>query len=399
MSGIRKKNRIYLFLLLLVALFLVLKVIRGTTITDEQGGIWNIIQVLFVGMGIYILFSNNRSYRSVNVIRYYLLFFIYIWILAFFPFITAYRIGVNEWFHFLTIPYGVMVVLIFYSVGGKADLKQYSWVLWFCFVIISILFFRGMQSFRLDAIRSGSTSDVYYIVGLLPIILINTVKKYKIVPLLIAFSCILMSNKRGAFFILGALMIIYYVMPDVTKKKANNLFGRLLLVSIVLAASYFFMILMTSLYDFNMLNRMEQIEEDGGSGRWDRWVYLMTMLFGSKSVVRLFFGYGRGAACDFTGGHAHNDFVEFLFDYGVIALILYIVFYVAMIKEGVSMYKHGYLYTREYFCTVAIAIGMSLYSFYAIDCTWITSSSVCFGLLLADWNKYKSNGYQYTYSK
>ena len=391
----RKYNFYYLILLLLVVAFLILKILRGTTNTSEQGGIWNIIQVLFVGIGVCILFSNNNSYRSVKGIRRYLAFFIYIWILAFIPFIASYRIGLEELFHFLTVPYGVMVLLVFFSIGMKTDLKMYSWILWFCFVLSSILFFRGMQSFRTDEIRTGSTSDVYYIVGLLPIILINTAKRYRIIPFFIALFCILISNKRGAFIILGVMMIIYYVMPEGSKKKASNILGRLILVSIVLAASYYIMGLITSIYDFNMLSRMEQIEEDGGSGRWDRWVYLVSKIFGSNSVIRLLFGYGRGEVVDITGGNAHNDFVEFLFDYGIIALILYIAFYVAMIKEGIDMHKHGYLYDREYFCTVAIALGMSLYSFYAIDCTWITSSSVCFGLLLSDWNKFKRNGYQY----
>lgn len=394
MSMVRKHNYLYLVLLLLVVAFLILKILRGTTISDERGGIWNVIQVLFVGIGVYFLLSRNKSYRSIKVIRYYLAFFIYIWFLAFIPFITSYKIGLSEWFHFLTIPYGVMVLLAFFSIGRKADLKQYSWILWSCFVIISLLFFRGMQSFRSDAVRIGATSDVYYIVGLLPIILINTVKRYKIVPFLIAFACILMSNKRGAFFILAAMMVIYYILPSGTNKRSNNLVGRFVLVSIVLAVAYFFMIWMTSIYDFNMLNRMEQIEEDGGSGRWDRWVFLVSKFFGSNSIIRLMFGYGSGAVLDLlSGGHAHNDFVELLFDYGIVALILYIVFYVAMIREGLSMYKRGYSYTREYFCSVAIAIGMSLYSFYAIDYTWITCSSVCFGMILSDWNKYKKNAY------
>lgn len=398
MSGVREKNSTYLFLLLIVALFLVLKVIRGTTITDEQGGIWNVIQVLFVGIGVYLLLSSNKSYRSIKAIRYYLFFFIYIWLLAFIPFVSAYKMGMNEWYHFLTIPYGVMVLLTFYSIGNKVDLKQYSWILWSCFVVISIVFFRGMQVFRSEAIRVGSTSDVYYIVGLLPFILINTVKRYRIVPFLIVFACILMSNKRGAFIILGAMMVIYYIMPSGPNKKTNNIVGRLVLVSIVLAVAYLFMIWMTSIYNFNMLNRMEQIEEDGGSGRLDRWGLLMSRLFESDSAFRLLFGFGKGAVWKKLGGHAHNDFVEFSYDYGLIAVIFYLAFYVALIKEGIRMYRHGYLYTREYFCTVAIALGMSIYSFYAIDSTYITGSSICFGLILSDWNKYKKNGYQYTYS-
>jgi len=393
MSEVKGKNRAYLFLLLLVVLFLILKVIRGTTISDEQGGIWNVIQVLFVGIGVYLLLSSNKSYRSIKAIRYYIVFFIYIWLLASIPFLTAYRMGINEWYHFLTIPYGVMVLLTFYSIGNKVDIKQYSWILWCCFAVISILFFNGFQFFRSESIRVGTTSDVYYIVGLLPFILINTVKRYRIVPFLIVFACILMSNKRGAFIIFGSMMVIYYIMPSGPNKKTNNIIGRLLLVSIVLAVAYYFMMWMTSIYNFNMLNRMEQIEEDGGSGRLDRWSFLISEMFNGNSTFRLLFGFGNGAVLEKTGGRAHNDFVQFLFDYGVIAVILYIVFYVALIKEGIRMYKHGYLYTREYFCTVATALGMSLYSFYAIDCTYITSSSFCFGIILADWNKYKKNGY------
>lgn len=398
MSEVRRKNRAYLFLLLLVVLFMILKVIRGTTISDEQGGIWNYIQVLFVGIGVYLLLSSDKSYRSIKAIRYYIVFFIYIWLLASIPFLTAYRMRIYEWYHFLTIPYGVMVLLTFYSIGNKVDIKQYSWVLWGCFAVISILFFRGFQYFRSEAIRVGSTSDVYYIVGLLPFILINTVKRYRIVPFLIVFACILMSNKRGAFIILGAMMVIYYIMPSGPNKKTNNLIGRLVLVSIVLAVAYYFMMWMTSIYNFNMLNRMEQIEEDGGSGRLDRWSFLISEMFNGKSTIRLLFGFGNGAVWDKIGGHAHNDFVEFLYNYGLIALILYIVFYVALIIEGIRMFRHGYLYTREYFCTVSIALGMSLYSFYAIDSTYITGSSICFGLILSDWNKFKKNGYQYTYS-
>lgn len=398
MSEVRRKNRAYLFLLLIVVLFLVLKVIRGTTISDEQGGIWNYIQVLFVGIGVYLLLSSDKSYRSIKAIRYYLVFFIYIWLLASIPFFTAYRMGIIEWYHFLTIPYGVMVLLTFYSIGNKVDIKQYSWVLWGCFAVISILFFRGFQYFRSEAIRVGSTSDVYYIVSLLPFILINTVKRYRIVPFLILFACILMSNKRGAFIIFGAMMVIYYIMPSGPNKKTNNLVGRLVLVSIALAVAYYFMMWMTSIYNFNMLNRLEQIEEDGGSGRLDRWSFLISEMFNGNSPFRLLFGFGNGAVWNKIGVHAHNDFVEFLYNYGLIALILYIVFYVALIIEGIRMFRHGYLYTREYFCTVSIALGMSLYSFYAIDSTYITGSSICFGLILSDWNKFKKNGYQYTYS-
>ena len=107
----------------------------------------------------------------------------------------------------------------------------------------------------------------------------------------------------------------------------------------------------------------------------------------------MLFGNGNGSIGELVGGHAHNDFLEFLYEYGLFAFVLYVVFYILLIKETIKMYKHGYVYAKEFTCSVVVALCMSMFSFYAIDCTHITSSSICQGLILADWYKFKMNGY------
>ena len=116
----------------------------------------------------------------------------------------------------------------------------------------------------------------------------------------------------------------------------------------------------------------------------------MNLIGNESSVIELLFGHGSGSVVNTVGGHAHNDFLEFLFDYGLFAFVLYVMFYVFLIKESIKMYKQGYPYAREFMCSVSVALGMSMFSFYAVDCTHITPSSICFGLLLADWYKYKN---------
>ena len=103
----------------------------------------------------------------------------------------------------------------------------------------------------------------------------------------------------------------------------------------------------------------------------------------------MLFGHGSGAVTKLVGGHAHNDYFEFLYDYGLFAFGFYVLFYVLLLKEVIMMYRRKYVYTREFLCSVIVALCMSIFSFYAVDCTHITSSSICQGLILADWYRYR----------
>ena len=56
----KKDNTQYLLVLILLSAFLILKVLRGfvgagAVSSMEQGGIWNVIQLVFVFLGIIIL--------------------------------------------------------------------------------------------------------------------------------------------------------------------------------------------------------------------------------------------------------------------------------------------------------------------------------------------------------
>lgn len=389
-----KRSFIYFIYLFLAAVFFIMKMIRGFSGSGEAGGIWNVIQLLFVASGVFVLLSKETTYNSFRCVKLYLGFFLYVWFLSLFPFMFG-KMDVSHVFGFLTVPYGVMVLLTFYYVGRKTDIKQYWWILMAAFYVISAILFTAMRSFRMYMGDQGALADIYYIVTLLPLVMLYTPTKLKILPFLVAFVCVAMTGKRGAFLAMGLVMIVYFLLPFSENGKAakGNVFVRLIVFSAVFALIWIVINKAVGLYNLNIFDRLDKMDEDGGSGRVDRWRLLLSLFGAESSVFQLLFGHGSGAVVNMIGGHAHNDFLEFYYNYGIFAVLLYALFFAALIRETVKMYKKKYTYAREFLCSVGIALCMSFFSFYAIDCTHITASSICFGLILADWYKYQTNDY------
>ena len=391
----KNSSFIYLIYLFLAAVFLVMKMIRGFSGSEETGGIWNIIQLIFVASGVFVLFSKERTYNTFLCVRLYLVFFLYIWFLSLFPFLFG-RMDVSHIFNFATVPYGGMVLLSFYYVGRKAEIKHHWWVLMATFYVISAILFTAMRSFRMYLGDQGALADVYYVVTLLPLVMLYTPKKLKLLPFLIAFVVVAMTGKRGAFVALLLIMVVYFLLPY-SEKGQKSLRGSLVVRLIVFAAVFILLWYVLNkavgLYNLNIFDRLDKMDEDGGSGRVDRWRLLLSLFGSESSVFQLLFGHGSGAVVKMIGGHAHNDFLEFYYNYGIFAALLYVVFFILLIREGIKMYRRKYTYAREFMCSIIIALCMSFFSFYAIDCTHITASSICFGLILADWYKFKFSEY------
>jgi O-antigen ligase len=390
-----QRNIGYLLLLFLAAALVLLKVWRGLLYqTEQQGGIWNVIQVFLVGTGVLCIFSKSKTFMSLHCIKTYLFFFLYIWFLSLFPFLGS-DFDIPHIFRFLVIPYGVMSLLTFYTIGYKANIRQYPWVLGITFLVLFYWMFTKWRAYNLSIIDSnGAVADVYYLVGLLPIVLLYTPQKFKIVPFLLAFIVVVMSSKRGALVAVVLMLVVYFFFAGSQRNgKKTNIVLRILVFSFALILVYYVVVRMVGQYDLNIFYRMEKLGDDGGSGRTERWGAILNAFSIDSNILQMLFGHGDGSVTRLVGGHAHNDFLEFLYDYGLFAFVLYVAFYVFLIKEVLRMYKRKYVYAREFACSVIVALCMSMFSFYAVDCTHITSSSICQGLILADWYKFKTNEY------
>lgn len=380
-------GKLYLVTLLALAAFLILKVQRGFSVTEEQGGIWNIIQVIFVIGGLYSSYSLNRQATPFSIIKIYKILMYTVWIMSIPFFLFSETKGFSTIFRFLMVPYGMLVFMLFYNLGLNNDIKKYPYIIYTAFFVIFYLLFKAMGMYYLVQDDKGAVADVYYVVGLLPLIFIYTPPKMRIVPFLIACVAVMMTAKRNGFIALATILILYFLPKD--SKGGKSYFLRFFSFLIILVISYVVITKLTSIYELNMFDRLAKLNEDGGANRATFWSKLIDVMSNESNILPFIVGHGHGATYELLNIHAHNEFLEFLYNYGIIVFFLYVSFFISMIKECFRMYKAEFTYAKEFMVAIVVSFFLAMFSFYMVDCTHITCCSVCLGLILAEWYKYK----------
>lgn len=235
---------------------------------------------------------------------------------------------------------------------------------------------------------------VYYLLLFLPLtsmIKSNTLKK---VLYVLQIFAVLVSNKRTAL-----IVVVMYLLCDewmsnkrvVGKKKI----WKGIIYIVIIIALYIAFPLISQKLNITVFNELElsNITEDGGSNR----LYIYGQLWMTqKNSSLLHWGIGSGynsvllskICTDGPLGEAvsgHNDFLEVLYDYGVIGLMLYISFLVSIIKKAIKMKKNQYRYAVPFMGSILIVVFMSLTSHLVIYLNYYAVMFAFWALCLADY--------------
>lgn len=168
--------------------------------------------------------------------------------------------------------------------------------------------------------------------------------KYKQVLMLFLYGLVvLLAGKRSIFLAYSLCVVIYFLYLTTTKKSKNENFNRILLLFVFGVGVYF----VISNYYENLnyiFDRFANIQEDKGSGREDVYASIIEGVNRSDFLHQLL-GHGYFSAVEtFTIG-AHNDLLEITYDYGVIALSIYVMFMFKLIlfsaKEFIKKRKQS----------------------------------------------------------
>ncbi len=139
---------------------------------------------------------------------------------------------------------------------------------------------------------------------------------------------VLLTGSRGGLLGIAAATFVYIITYQKKKVKAILL---LLIVFILLIYAF------NNIHLFlpeNLVERfsVENVMESGGSGRTEIWTDYLTTLFKNPLEIMVGFGYGAGSHMMYMA--AHSYWIDNLFNYGVVGLILIIWFWVAMLKQA-----------------------------------------------------------------
>ena len=88
---------------------------------------------------------------------------------------------------------------------------------------------------------------------------------------------------------------------------------------------------------------------------------------------------------------AHNDFLEVLYDYGIVGLAIYISFFINIIRKAIKMKKDKYKYAVSFIASILMVISISLTSHLVIYLNYYAVIFVFWALCLADYRYGEEN--------
>lgn len=179
-------------------------------------------------------------------------------------------------------------------------------------------------------INNASSYNTYSCLYFLPLILCNRNKIYRIAGIVLATITTILSLKRGGIISISMALILYFAMQGSNKYRFFNIKT---LCSIVFFFFFFYYILDYYGFTENVIIRFSQLEDSGESSR--AMIYSNTIdSIQNSNLFDLLFGKGWNAVLNNSrlGFSAHNDYLEVLFDFGLITLVSLILLWIRLLK-------------------------------------------------------------------
>lgn len=235
---------------------------------------------------------------------------------------------------------------------------RYFFLLLLAFIVRFYYMENLIETSSLDSQNLIVNNSGYYFLFIMPFLFFFKTRNVLLVfGLLISYYFILSSLKRGAILVGGinVIILIFYLL-----KSVKNKFYIL---------KYVFLLLVASISSFIISNNhflFDRLTSSSSSGRDYIYSTLLNVFINSSEYLKIIFGYGHLATRNFVYNEAHNDWLELVIDYGLVALIMYFMFFVILTKMLIdkSLCRH---YRYALFSILVIWICVSMFSMFIFD--------------------------------
>ena len=321
-----KFNR-YTFLLFAVIVFLcVYAISMMNTLANQISDYWTILSPLIIVLLTFIVLVTTKV-KYTQFARFW-----FFWIIWIFFEVLAGKTG-SEKGNLFRMMLAPTAFLFFYVVSLKCtnSLKKII----FGFIVLFLVTFYWSITKSLEGISNLNlvqTNYVFWPVCCAPVIFLITNKQFKRLLIGCMLIGIVISQKRSVVII----AILVFVFVFLTGRRS---FKQSMSVIILLAIGYFFF---NYYFTDNLLtiqSRMEMMSSDEGSGRLPIyeivWKSITNLNYGDIIIGK---GFGTITQIGFT--NAHNDFLQILYEYGIIGVLLYFLLIYHILKQLQMTKKH-----------------------------------------------------------
>lgn len=385
-------NRVLSIWLIISFLYAVLKMYRNSIdgSTASSGGIWNVMNIGYVVLAVLLLMSCIK--KGVSLPGVISESFVCSFYIAFVSLLNPRTLNVNMIFNYMMLFYFASVAVTFYYSTSKGFFKtEYKLfnVLYFVLAAFTLYLMYARIAFNRLSIYQ---SDSYFLLCALPMVMLfdKGTKMYIKIALLVV--CLILAAKRTGFIALAGAIFVYYLIDCIQKKNVDAFLKVALKILLVVAVFVVAYSVLATKFNLTLLDRMETIASDGGSGRDDIYTGVLQAIWRSD-FFDIFFGHGMSGIQVVFGrkSGAHNDFLEFMYNYGIFSVVLLIYVYVKMVLMCIKMTKSGYPGAKSVGASIVISLLMSLFTNYFVTFTHITMTATFWGIVVSDWEHYLYN--------
>ena len=384
-----KVNRSDLFVLLWVLYYM-----QGTLYTSTI--INQFIQVIMATWLLIVFFSAITNSNNPKLIKstsaLFIMYLVYglLNIMWGQEFVIAYR--VPKYFYLQKAINSLLPITLFYYYSRKGCItEERIRVYFFVFLITSLVLFNkeSIHMYEISNVDQGGVTNNagYGMLALIPMVFFFYKKPF-IQYVLLAFilSFVLLGAKRGAILI-AAICALYFIVSSFRNSKRRNYAFILGFVFICIGYYYFDHIFSTNEF---LVSRYEQTMEGDSSNRDILYGNVWNAFLHNSSLLQQLIGHGADSTLKIMGAFAHQDWLEIVYNNGLVGVFLFVMFFVSYIIN-IKDARHSLpKWLIQAFVTILI-IGFLKTLFSAFICQIELYMSLVIGYTLAELTKYSSS--------
>lgn len=212
-----------------------------------------------------------------------------------------------------------------------SSINLFSYILFIFYAISTIYYFFDMMV-RMN--RIPVLNVIYYFISLLPWIMIKTPSKFKKFIFIASLIVVLFSMKRGAIIALP-LMILADSFVEIRKHGSTKRFFKIIAFITVFIIA---LLIADKLSNGFISERFSADDLASGSGRSEQFTTVLDIIK-NRNLFEFIFGCGSENVVKILGTGVHNEWLSFLFSYGLIGFLLYTGLVIGFVKKSLVVLK------------------------------------------------------------
>lgn len=334
-----------------------------------------VLIVLFLTSFLFIRNSqasfNNENFRKIIVSFTLLLFLTQIPNIL----LASTNTAIRNILHTFAIPMGyILGQSLYYMLYNK---KEESTNLWTLLLILPIFYI----SYRYLSIFFVDPDSLFFVIILFPLVFCFKKDTYRIITFVLVGIICAFSAKRSILIAYTISLMLFLLQYSFFNRNRKSAFKSVGIFAGLLVSLYWFVTNNSEVIN-KILFRFQGIKDDSGSGRTDLYDILLSS-FEKSSLWNQMFGHGyRSAISVLNGVPAHNDFLEILYDFGIVPLVIYVIIlikFVCLCLHGLrqqSLSNGTLMLTASVFNIVVLGSLNNIF----IDTLFIFSCFLCLGV-------------------